>query len=249
MTKKQTKLKLSKYDRIQAIIRCPQFLKEHKFIQSIKVKETNPDHWLYLGFLARWGIECYAFDDLFKMAQLSEKVFNSIYPLNPVKVVSPERWKEPWLREELKGQRLLRGREATKPKNKPISPKQSKALLRKLLTPKERNTFFTSHLEDGCYLTLRIDLRAERKEILKLVGKQLTFHRKYVKPQEKGKIRETTYNPWIVYTLHKEGKTYEEIVMTVAPTQDKDLLLSRIDTVRSAYRKACKMIKDVTPVQ
>ncbi|MFQ5861491.1 MAG: hypothetical protein ACE5IC_00025 [Candidatus Brocadiales bacterium] len=110
----------------------------------------------------------------------------------------------------------------------------------------ERQIDYTPHLEKGRYLTLKVDLWATRKEILKGFEQELSFYRKKVKLPKK-KQRTTSYDLWPIYDMHKAGKTYEEIVKKIEPTQDKDVLLARIDAARSAYRKANRAIRSVTP--
>lgn len=100
---------------------------------------------------------------------------------------------------------------------------------------------------EGCsYITIRIDLQHSLKKVLEDTILLVSFYHKLSNPP-KGRIRNSSIDPWKVYDARKEGKTYKEIVMLLDPTQDKGSLLSRIDTARKAYEKACKMIKAVDP--
>ena len=101
-------------------------------------------------------------------------------------------------------------------------------------------------LEEKRYLTLRIDLNEKDSVLIKQFKEKIDSYKKYAK-QPKGRERESTYNIWDIYVLHKEGKTYQEIIEILDPTKDKNMLLTRIDVARKAYKKASAMVKTAKP--
>ncbi len=103
---------------------------------------------------------------------------------------------------------------------------------------------YTAYAEGGRYLTIKVDLW-EKKDTLMKEFEEIIDSR----PRSKKRKRDTTgiSNPWHVYDLKKQGKTYEQIVMELMPTRNKDLLLSRMETARKACRRAREMIRRFTP--
>ncbi len=246
-------MKLSVNDRIQAIIRHPQYLKDYFYILGLK-KANHSSYRLekeYSQILQKWEIERLLepvyLQDPARIPKASKEVLEYLSTFSrrsPTSVLSSNVFEVRYkLENEWAGSGLL-GKFATKQKKANV-PKRKPSISRLL---KEIHSSKSLTLEKGRYLMLRIDLRAGRGEIIKDVKEKVDFYRDVAKPP-KGKIGKTLYDPWLVYDLRKQGKKYEGIIMQIDPTDDKDLLLLRTDAARKAYDKACRMIRAVEPSQ
>ena len=104
--------------------------------------------------------------------------------------------------------------------------------------------------EKNRYLTLEIDLWENKNKLMKEVERLIAFFCKHTS-LPKGKVRETTCNPWEVYDQHRNGKSLlkiakEKFGFKKNPAYDEDAK-KKYEQVVYAYNKAKKMIKQVTP--
>ena len=103
------------------------------------------------------------------------------------------------------------------------------------------------NLEEERYLTLKLDLHETTKTLLREIEHTIKIYRLYSKARPKERVKRTT-NHWEVYRMRQEGKTYEEIVMALDPTEGKDTLWARKDLARKSYKKCVRIIESVAPI-
>lgn len=256
-------MRLSPYDRAQAIIRHPQYLEDSESLQKlerlIRAKPSLKDREKYLStdyqLTKKWGLFRPQNPKEIRQLPKGHPEYLCLFHDKAVKGVSKSDIIREWTHKIPPGEwpEVLSSTRPTRSLGiqfKPETQQHTKPKPLRKLTSKDFEklieAYCLSHLEEGRYLTLMIDLWEKKEKLLKNIGRTITSYRKYIK-RPMGRVRETSLDPWKVYDARKEGKTYEEIVMLLDPTQDKGSLLSRIDTARKAYEKACRMIKAVDP--
>ncbi len=230
-----TKIRLSQYDRLQALVRNAQYQEDYNRYSRGKVSSEECQK-----LIEKWEVP-YLFDpqEVKKWWWFEEAHQEAAFFPSHVKVIPHGKTKHYMIQ----GKKRLAVREED--------------LLARKASRKKKGLFhhqvdFTPHLEKGCYLTLKIDLWAKKEEILKEFEEKLDFYRSDAKPP-KIRERKTTCDPWIIYDMYKGGKSLLSIAKELFgfkenPTYSPQAK-AKYELVSAAYKKAVKMIELVNPTK
>lgn len=112
----------------------------------------------------------------------------------------------------------------------------------------------SQHLRDGRYLTLQIDVTADKGEILEAIGAHIDFYRSIIKfrPSDK-RAKPSELSHWFIYKEHAEGKTLLRIAKDLAGINKGPAYSEQVNAkykqVLRAYQKAKEMISQTKPVE
>lgn len=103
-------------------------------------------------------------------------------------------------------------------------------------------------LREGKYLILEINLEHDKHKIWEVVSKYIDLYSKFAKKGPAKRIKETIYDPWMIYDLHKDDKlNFTQIAQKLSgikgnPNSDAQLGAC-YKNVKRAHEKAENAIK------
>lgn len=108
----------------------------------------------------------------------------------------------------------------------------------------------TPHLLDGRYLSLEIDLHANKKDIKSAIKERIGEYLCYIE-KEKNRNGTTIHNPWDIYDRkHDKGCSLLRIAKEISGINENPSYNNRVDAVyrevKRAYQKACSIIKSIS---
>lgn len=104
----------------------------------------------------------------------------------------------------------------------------------------------SSHLRDERFLTIEIDLSHDKKAIEAAVKNILDLYWERTSTERK---RSTTLDRWRVYDMYKAGHTLRQIVQTLVPDADEGALESLIQQAWQRYQDAEAIINSIHPAE
>ncbi len=244
--KSSTPVRLSQYNRVQATIRKPQYLKDYNYVESLKsrLKKVVP----FEDIPRKIGVKTGDRISMDKLDKETKAVLRYHFEAQKVK----RKWQLNWL---LNPQEVMQWEKGEMygficPDVVDVIPDKIGKIEKGVVRYPED---FIPYLKDGRYLTLQIDLTGRKGEILKIVEEKIDFFGKLVmKPLNRE--RETTLIPWHVYDMHKkEGKSLLKIAKEIYgfkknPAYDPQSN-AKYKQVKAAYAKAKKMIAQINPAR
>ena len=211
---------LSTYDRIQALVRKPKYLRGLKKLKSTSgMMRVEAEEKFCRKYKLTMAVT-EEFAQKYSREQLGDAML--FVDVDPIVTVKPAGPFEPVTR-HLK----VRGE---KQKVRIADPR-------------------THILRDGRFLTLEIDLKRKFEDIAKRMKEWVRLYKKVV-DADVSHNKESEYDPWEIYDLHKkQGLSLAEIARKKSgiegnPNYD-DALRAYDRRVRRAWEKACQMIKNV----
>ena len=159
-----TKIRLSQYDRLQALVRNAQYQEDYNRYSRGKVSYEECQK-----LIEKWEVP-YLFDpqEVKKWWWFKEAYQDAAFFPSPVKVIPHEKEKtlrkvgKKWV--AIPDEEIVMSKVSKKTMKKRLSQLNKKLPLEEIM-PVHRIDF-TPHLEKGHYLTLKIDLWAKKEEIL-----------------------------------------------------------------------------------
>lgn len=212
---------LPTYDRIQALVRDKQYLKDRSKCESIKeYTERSKAEKVLCKKYHLVLVLTDAFAKKYSRGQLGDTMmFTDVDPV--VSIIPAGKYESSTKTVKVKGKKI------------------------KVHTTDPR----TYILRKGRFLTLEIDLKAKDKDIERLVRKRISTYKSIVE-KGKSHDKKGEYDPWEVWDMHKkQGLALAEIARQKSgrkgnPTYD-DILRKYDSKVRRAYDKACQMIERI----
>lgn len=253
-------------DRFRAIIRSPEYIEDSDHLLKLYAKKLVQTIWKDPGFAKRFipllGSKdyprlfsfCKSYPTVFKpiITEISklEKKWDGLF----IAALTKQRWAfgEPavcvsWA-DKNRFKNLLSAA-MQNPRGNFVQRKNQILSLNDNLT--DRPDFIKATLKDGRHLNLVVDLTAKKADILKEFEGSINLYRKYVE-RPKSRERKTSVDPWKVYDMHhEEGKSFLKIAKEIFGFKDNPSYNPRAkakyEQVVTAYKKAKKMIEQVTP--
>lgn len=208
------------YDRHQAILRNPEYLKEWK------ASKMSPDK-----LSDKWGLRVSPWD-----------------PDNPMSLdgnIKFSTWDTMTVAE-----RMCPIDKDYRCKRDELHKKYDEGLVTKKEFQKKSAEFL---IENGRYLTLKLDLYASDSSLLKAVKMHIGMLKSRLDIPLPERERETSVNPWEVWDMiHKEGKNLSQATREIFDVEGNpkyDFDESLYKQVLRAYEKANKMIDAVHPTE
>jgi len=218
-----TEMKMSDFDRIMAMERCPVYIKDREALLKLFRKEINGPvskkaKVLYNKLCRKWNIE-----GLYLRDDESGGLHFKIDECEPIKLIADDEW--------FQIQRTANNNYGNHPL--PRIPC--------CVTVKNR-----------LYVQLQIDLDRSQEGLEKYFGYIIRKWKKHTpKENTKERYRGRGYSPWDVYKLHHEDRlNFSEIARKLSGRKGyasgNRYLMAEYKRVKRAYEKACKMICQVS---
>lgn len=98
-------------------------------------------------------------------------------------------------------------------------------------------------LREGKYLTLEINLTHDKNKIIDVVSRYVDLYSKFVKKGTAKRIKESVYDPWLIYDMHKDdGLDFVQIAQKLSGIKGNPNSDARLGAcyknVKRAYQKA-----------
>ncbi len=212
---------MNAYDRIMALTRLPEYLKEYEEYLSAFDKSLEKAEALAVEIGEKWG-EYPPPRPLPPYVDVYSDLFKGGYSDRHIQIVEEITDKDPPLRVDWAS--LVRI--AHDPDFIPEKPALS-----------------------GKHIYIKVDLTAKKTDLEEEFKKLIDSHKKFV-PQKRGRDKETQYSPWLVYDMrHRDGLNLSQIAQKLSGIKDNpsynDKLMAHYKCVKRAYDKAKEMIMEV----
>ncbi|OPY13843.1 MAG: hypothetical protein A4E69_01461 [Syntrophus sp. PtaB.Bin138] len=211
---------LSTYDRIQALVRSPRYLRALKKLKSTSGMTRVEAEEKFCRKFKLTMVVTEEFAQKYSREQLGDAMI--FVDADPIVTVKPAG--------------------SFEPVNRYIKVRGKREIVR-IADP------CTHILRDGRFLSLEIDLKRKSEDIEKRMTKWVRLYKKIV-DDDVSHAKEGEYDPWEIYDLHtKRGLSLAEIARRKSGIQGSpnyDVVLRAYDRrVRHTYKKACQMIETV----
>jgi hypothetical protein len=229
--KRDKRIPMTNFDRVQALLRIPKYLKAIKTMKGRFIFDERK------SFFKKYHLNDIIMDHEFlEKYSMKDKSHPSKFPKH---VEQSAIFTDDWVTRVIPYERAKMIKEKIEMRSEDGKPVKRK-IFRHDPSP---------WLRERRYLTIEIDLMKNKDEILTRVGKEIDFFIRYVE-KVKTRKKETIYSPWGVHDLHhKERLNFSQIARKLSGSEGHPsygpALMAVYKDVRRAYEKALMMINQV----